>query len=109
MDIYDKVGAIVLGGGPSALGIVRSLGRQNIPVLTLVDRYRLAGLSKYSSHTLRWPDRDTDQQLAFLLQLGKDYALKKWLLFSTSDEQAAMLARNHEALSEHFVVPPPDW
>jgi len=108
-DLAERVGAVVLGGDPSALGVVRSLGRQNIPVLTLVGQYRLAGLSKYCTHTLTWPERDTDQQLAFLLKIGKLYSLKKWLLFSSDDEHAAMLARNHKALSEHFVVPPPDW
>jgi len=103
-------GALVLGGDPPSLGIIRSLGRHRIPVWALVGKYRLAGLSRYCGRTLRWPDPSDDaNDLEFLLQTGKRYSLDGWLLLTADDNRASFLARHREVLSERFLVPPPQW
>jgi D-aspartate ligase len=106
----QRGGALVLSGDPPSLGIVRSLGRHHIPVWALVGKYRLAGLSRYCGRTLRWPQPSDDtNDLEFLLEIGRRYGLDGWLLLTTDDNRAAFLARNREALSERFLIPPPDW
>jgi predicted ATP-grasp superfamily ATP-dependent carboligase/cation diffusion facilitator CzcD-associated flavoprotein CzcO len=105
-----KEGALVLGGDPASLGIIRSLGRHNIAVWALVGKYRLAGKSRYCGRTLRWPQPSDDaNDLEFLLEVGRRYGLDGWLLLTTDDNRAAFLARNREALSERFLIPPPEW
>jgi predicted ATP-grasp superfamily ATP-dependent carboligase/pyruvate/2-oxoglutarate dehydrogenase complex dihydrolipoamide dehydrogenase (E3) component len=105
----ETVGALVVGGDYGALGIVRSLGRHNVPVWTLVDKHRLAGLSRYSNRTLPWPKGDEEQQLEFLIDLKRKYGLDGWVLFPVGDEHAALFARNRDLLSRSFRVTTPCW
>lgn len=109
-DVSHNSGALVLSGDPPSLGVVRSLGRHQIPVWVLVEKYRLAGLSRYCGRTLRWPEpADDAKDLEFLLEIGQRYGLDKWVLLTTDDRHAAFLARNREVLSERFLIPPPHW
>lgn len=88
--ISHQGGALVLSGDPSSLGIVRSLGRRDIPVWALEGKYRLAGLSRYCGRTLRWPElADGANDLEFLLEAGKRYGLDGWVLLATDDNRAA--------------------
>jgi D-aspartate ligase len=107
-NVSHNSGALVLSGDPPSLGVVRSLGRHQIPVWVLVEKYRLAGLSRYCGRTLRWPEAADDaKDLEFLLEVGKRYGLDRWVLLATDDRHAAFLARNREVLSERFLIPPP--
>ncbi len=103
------VGALVLGGDFGALGVVRSLGRHNIPVWTILEPHELAGKSCYSARSLRWPDLGENRQVEFLLELGRRFALEGWVLFPIGDERAALLARNRDLLERQFHVTTPDW
>jgi predicted ATP-grasp superfamily ATP-dependent carboligase len=97
------VGAIVLAADYRGLGVVRSLGRRGVRVwvLTQPDE-RLAGSSRYAERSLRRPA----DLVSFLLEL---HGVDGWRLFPTSDEDAALVGRNHAALSERFVVTSPPW
>jgi predicted ATP-grasp superfamily ATP-dependent carboligase len=97
-------GAIVLAADYRGLGVVRSLGRQNVTVWVLAEPgERLAGMSRYAARTLRRPSGDL---VRFLLELeGCD----GWALFPTTDEDAALLGRRHDELSKRFVVTSPPW
>ena len=99
----------MVGGDYGALGIVRSLGRHHIPVWTLTDRYRLAGFSRYSTRTLRWPECEEGLQLEFLLNLNREHGLDGWAIFPVGDEHAAFLARNHNLLEQSFRMTTPCW
>jgi len=104
-----SVGALVLGGDVAALGIVRSLGRHNIPVW-VVDRQSIAGLSRYCSHRISgWPDAEEAQQIEFLLQIGRQHRLDGWVLFTTGDERSALLARHRDLLNSQYRVAVSDW
>jgi predicted ATP-grasp superfamily ATP-dependent carboligase len=104
------VGALVLGGDPGALGVVRSLGRQHIPTWTIVGDYRLAALSRYSVRSFQWPHPDNPRKVQFLLELGERHGLDDgWLLIPSDDEHAVMLARNRELLARRFRVTTPNW
>ena len=103
-------GAIVIGGDYRGLGVVRSLGRRGIPVWVLYDEHRLAGLSRYAQRSFPWPTQTNRLgQVAYLLHLAQAHQLDDWTLFPTGDETAALLARHHKQLSQHFRVTTPPW
>lgn len=96
------LGAVVIGGDYKSLGVVRSLGRQGIPVWVLKDEHALAGWSRYCVRSFPWPPASEHEQVAYLIELARTHGLEGWTIFPSSDETAAMLARNHEALGQHY-------
>jgi predicted ATP-grasp superfamily ATP-dependent carboligase len=105
----DPPGAIVIGSDYIALGVVRSLGRKGIPVWVLRDSMHAeAAVSRYARRCLPWP-ADPADRLALLLKIPNEYGLNNWTLFPTDDEAAALVARNHEELAEHFYLTTPPW
>jgi len=105
-----EVGAVVLGGDYQGLGIVRSLGRQGVPVCVVDDEHSIARLSRYSTSSDRIADMGDEQQLVDdLLALGRRRRLQGWVLYPTRDETVAAIARNRERLSSFFRVPTADW
>jgi D-aspartate ligase len=101
-----KVGAVVVGGDYQGLGIVRSLGRQGVPVCVVDDEYSISKFSKYASHALKVPNlRDERTAVSSLLDLGRRLELKGWILYPTRDELVAAFARYRSELSEIFRVP----
>src|SRR5271170_385857 len=105
-----RVGAVVVGGDYQGLGIVRSLGRQGIPVCVVDDEYSIARFSKYSTKTVKLPClRDETKTVAGLLDLGKRLGLQGWVLYPTRDELVAAFSRYRTELSKVFRVPTPDW
>lgn len=105
-----NVGAVVIGGDYQGLGIVRSLGRQGVPVCVVDDEHSLSRFSKYTTHFVRVQDlRDERKTVAALLDLGKRLRLQGWVVYPTRDETVAALSHYREELSTMFRVPTPDW
>jgi predicted ATP-grasp superfamily ATP-dependent carboligase len=102
-------GALVIGGDYRGLGVVRSLGRQGIPVWVLTDEHRIAATSRYARRSLPWPAADQQQQRDYLLELAEQHHLEGWMLFPTGDETAALIARHHAVLAERFRLTTPSW
>jgi D-aspartate ligase len=106
----DRPGAVVIGGDYQGLGIVRSLGRQGIPVCVIDDERSIARYSRYTAFTQKVPSlSDAKDTVRALLSLGRARELRGWVLFPTRDEQVAALSENREELSEIFRVPTPPW
>lgn len=106
----DGIGAIVIGGDYQGLGIVRSLGRQGIPVCVIDDERSIARYSRYTTVAQRVPSLlQPEDTVAALLELGRARKLRGWVLYPTRDEQVAALSQNREKLSEIFRVPTPPW
>src|SRR4051812_40510303 len=104
------IGAVVIGGDYQGLGIVRSLGRQGIPVFVLDDERSIARFSRYTTHSLRVPDlRDESLTIKALFDIFRRFSLKGWILYPTRDELVATIARHKTELSECFRVPTPEW
>lgn len=101
-------GAIVIGRDYGALGVVRSLGRRDIPVWLLEEASSNASLSRYVVQRREWPPGEA-MRLALLEQLAVEQGLKGWTVFPTSDESAALIARNHSLLKPHFRLTTPEW
>jgi D-aspartate ligase len=105
----SETGAIVIGGNYGGLGIVRSLGRHRIPVWVLQDEHASAAASRYAQHRLRWPETGEAGQLDFLLQLATTRGLDGWTIYPTTDETAALLAKNEGCLGQRFLLTTPPW
>jgi predicted ATP-grasp superfamily ATP-dependent carboligase len=103
-------GAVVIGGDYQGLGIVRSLGRRNVPVCIVDDERSIGRFSRYATHTESVPSlRDERQTVRHLMRIGRNLGLKGWVLYPTRDETVAALARHKAVLGEFFRVPTPDW
>jgi D-aspartate ligase len=92
------------------LAVVRSLGRRGIPVWVLQHGDQLlATLSRYNRRTLSWPSQDEEEKVNFLVNLADRENIRDWALFPTGDEGAALVARHHKMLGEHFQLTTPPW
>jgi D-aspartate ligase len=99
-----------MGGDYQGLGIVRSLGRQGIPICVIDDERSIARYSRYTGFAQRVPSlRDPKDIVRALLDLGRARDLRGWVLYPTRDEQVAALSQNREELLEIFRVPTPRW
>lgn len=104
------IGAVVIGGDYQGLGIVRSLGRRNVPVCIIDDENSIARFSRYATHSLGVPSlRDERQTIDAVLDIGRRLNLKGWVLYPTRDETVAAFARYRPLLRESFRVPTPGW
>ena len=101
---------IILSAHTMALGVVKALGRQNVPLLVVhYDQRDMAQRSRYATQTLAAPHPQEDEAgfVAKLLQLAD-----KWqgaVLIPVSDETLVVAARHKDVLSLHFTVACPDY
>jgi D-aspartate ligase len=106
----ETTGALILGANLNGLTIARSLGRQGVPVwVTTQPNIKLANYSRYTLRTLPWSNGDCEAQAQYLLDLAVRHGLDGWVLFPTSDESAALLAKFQTILSSHYRVSAPTW
>src|ERR1700677_4940585 len=90
----STVGAVVVGGDYQGLGIVRSLGRQNIPVCVIDDEHSIARYSRYTTHTVTVRElRDERRTVETVLEIGQRLNLLGWVLYPTREETVAAFAR----------------
>jgi D-aspartate ligase len=106
----SPLGAVVVGGDYQGLGIVRSLGRQGVPVCVIDDEHSIARYSRYTKHAISVPDlRDERTTVDSVLDIGQRLNLRGWVLYPTREETVAAFARYRSLLSPFFRVPTPGW
>lgn len=106
----QPTGALVVGGDHPGLGVVRSLGRRGIPVHVIDDQFSISSFSKYAGRVTRVKDlRDERKTVDAVLEVGKRFNLKNWVLFPTRDETVAAFSRYRDELSSFFRVTTPEW
>jgi D-aspartate ligase len=100
-----QVPAVVLSLYYSGLALVRSLGRQGIPVYAMDHAVTNVGL--YSKHAQRYicpdPKIHPDRLLTCLKNLRQKIACRP-VLFPTGDEYVLFVSRNREELDEDFEI-----
>ncbi len=104
MNPTDQHPAVVLGLGINGLGIVRTLGRRNIPVIGVyADDKEVGARSRYCT-PLRLADVRTQQAqfLSQLLELGRT-APARPVLFPTNDSYLAFIAEHYATLQQVFL------
>jgi D-aspartate ligase len=100
--------ALVIGGDHQGLGIARSLGRRGIRVSVADDELSIGTVSRYVQRRFPWPSAESEQ-IDWLESLADDHQLLGATVFPTRDETVALLAQQHERLSERFVLVTPPW
>src|SRR5579885_2419962 len=108
VEAAEKPGAIVIGADYRGLTVVRSLGRQGIPVWVLVGQQSIAAKSRYALRHFAWPQEES-AQLRFLTQLASEFRLRHWLLVPTDDGHAALIARHQNFLGQYFTLATSPW
>jgi D-aspartate ligase len=104
------IGAVVIGGEHPGLGIARSLGRRGVPICVIDDQHSISQFSKYVNRVVRVKDlRDELRTVESVLEVGRRYGLKDWVLFPTRDETVAAFSRHRDRLAEFFRVTTPGW
>ena len=66
-------------------------------------------VSRYAARSPRLDRQDWDRLVSFLCELGEREGLSGWVLFPTSDEAAAPVARRHAALARIYCMTVPPW
>lgn len=103
-------GAVVTGASYRALAVVRSLGRRGVAVrLVRSDEHALAGRSRYVASRSSWPAGEERRRVDLLIGLARREGLGGWVLIPTHDEEAALIARNHDELAGVFRLTTPPW
>jgi D-aspartate ligase len=109
-DGSEVVGAIVIGGDHPGLGIARSLGRRSIPVCIIDDQRSASHFSRYAAQVVRVKDlRDERKTVDTVIEIGKRYGYRGWVLYPTRDETVAAFARHHDRLAKYFRVTTQPW
>lgn len=105
-----EIGAILTGGDFQGLGVLRSLGRQNIPVFLVDSDFCIAKFSRYKKNFIKSPKpKDEDLYLDFLRKLAQKKNLNGWILYPNSDEIVSILSRNKKELEKYYRIPTPEW
>lgn len=100
----------MIGGDYQGLGIVRSLGRQGVPVCVVDDEHSISRYSRYTKSFVSLPDlRDQRKVVDGILEIGKRLGLEGWVLYPTREELVAAFSHNRSELSEVFRVPTAKW
>lgn len=104
------VGALVVGGDHPGLGIARSLGRRGIPVYIVDDQYCVSSFSRYATKVVRVESiLDERKTVDAVLEVGRRYNLRNWILFPTRDENVAAFSRYRSELAKFFRVTTGEW
>jgi len=110
MSYNDRIGALIIGSDFQALGAIRSLAQNNIPIFLL--EYEI-GISRFSRYVKRKKiDNSICSEKMFsesLIQLAKTENLKGWVIIPNDDEFVKMLSLAHEDLHEWYKISPPPW
>ncbi len=100
--------ALVVGNSVNALGVVRSLGQEKIPVIWVTSNPRSVGLvSRFAKTIIIFPDVYYEGFIPSLKMLG-NFFLTKPVLFLTHDFQVKLVSLHDNGLSKfyRFTFPP---
>jgi len=104
MKIINKAPVLILGGGANALSLIRSFGRQDIPV-NACPISQIVLRSRYCDR--RYPLPTAVRPSAYFEELtlsGKHPELHGSVIFSCSDDALEFVARHHAELKQNFLL-----
>ncbi|HEY3344212.1 MAG TPA: hypothetical protein VGJ97_04760 [Anaerolineaceae bacterium] len=102
--------AVILSGQTAGLGVIRALGRKDVPVQVCYhDPREMGRKSKYVLKEFCLPDPATEEE-AFVERLqDRQIGSTGAILIPTSDATLSVVSRNKAALQQKYVVACPDW
>ncbi len=103
-------GAVIIGGDYQGLGIARNLSPMKIPVYVLDRDFCIGRFSRFVDGFYRCPPLSREEDFFdFLMGFGRAHELHRWVIFPTADRAVRILSRERSRLSEHYLVPTPEW
>ncbi len=102
--------AIVLSGHTAALGVVRSLGKMDVPVVLVhYGEHDFAGRSKYVHETLQAPNPESSEDafIAFLVDTAVRFPGA--VLIPATDETIVAVSRHEKVLGQYYRLACTDW
>ncbi len=104
-------GVLIIGDHVQSLGIIRSLGREKIPVYLLNDKSLCIGrFSKFLDKFFLCPPFEETQDLVeFLINLGRKQNLTGWLLWPTNDASVYAVSTHKKYLETCYKIATPSW
>jgi len=101
--------AYVLGGSINSFGVIRALGRNNIPTIGVNNsRETISRFSRYAKFLLAPdPSTDVERYIEFLIEKGKSSNIPSVLL-PTSDVTVLAISRFRDELKDYFCFVIPD-
>lgn len=98
-----KTPAVIVGGGLNALGIVRSLGNQGIPLIVVdTDARSPAMRSRYGRKQV-FPFLEGDSLVEHLLKLAKEFSSPA-VLFLTEEKGVNTISAQRDRLADVFLI-----
>ena len=109
--LKNSPGVIVIGDHVQALGIIRSLGRRDIPVYLVHDKNLCIGrFSRYTTRYIKIPGPNNEQEFVdFMIKLVNKEQIEGWILIPTNDAWVYVLSKHKETLEEYYSVSTPCW
>lgn len=98
--------AVVLGMGPTSLGLVHALGRKGVPIYGIgLNRFELSLSSRYCRRLGAIDPRyEPERLLELLIRFGQQNAKDtKLILYPTGDECVVFIGEYHEELSKYYT------
>ena len=104
------VGVVLQASGPNALGIIRALGREGVPVMATDHDPRAMGLRSRHAAEVVLPDPvDAPGQFVDQLAVLGESLAARGVLFPTHDEAIEAIGPHEERLSRWFDMPWSPW
>jgi predicted ATP-grasp superfamily ATP-dependent carboligase len=105
-----KNGVIVIGGDFQGLDIARDLAHLQIPIIIVDPSFCIGRYSRFVQQYYKCPPLTNIEAFTdFLVQLAIEKNLEKWVVFPTTDRAVYILSTNKDRLSEHYLIPTPEW
>jgi predicted ATP-grasp superfamily ATP-dependent carboligase len=104
-------GVIVIGDHVQALGIIRSLGRHDLPVYLMHDKNLCIGrFSRYTKRFIKTPTLGNESEFVdFMVNFAEKNQVKDWILIPTNDKILEIVSKNKDLLEEYYKTPTPKW
>ena len=102
--------AFILSAHTMALGVVRALGENGVPVIVLhYNEKDMGHVSKYVTHQVPSPHPERDEAGFIKLLIECSQRFGKGILFPVSDETVVAVAQHKAELDAYFTVACSDW
>jgi len=98
-----SVPAIIVGGGLNALGIVRSLGNEGVPLIVLCNDLKLPAMRSRFGRKVFIPQLEGSSLIDNLLELTKEFSTPA-ILFVTEEKTVITVSEYRERLSTFFLI-----
>jgi D-aspartate ligase len=102
--------AVVLSAHTMGLALIRSLGKNGIPIIVMsYQDIDMGHVSKYVKQVIHihHPENECDQFIDKLISLGKN--LGRSILIPADDPTIATVSKNKHKLEEFYIVAAPSW